>query len=141
MKTKNEWLKIARRGALIALSACCVVALSGCLHDDDDDLPSVPYLWEISWTGDDSDVSPITIPLQWGDLNEITNFQDSFGDYTVKITKDGDQIIVEIWDYVGDVFNFYAAGTIRTATTADGNYTGTSSSGNPIQGTWMVVRQ
>lgn len=116
--------------------------VAGCFHDDDDDLiPAVPYMWEISWTNDDSGVSPLTIPLQYGDLNEITSYIESFGDYTVSITRDDATVIVQIWDWTGGAFSFFAQGTITSATTADGSYTGTSSSGNAIQGTWMVVRQ
>ena len=136
--TLNTW---ARRSVMLVLGAFIVAMVTGCPWDEDDEVPAVPYQWEISWTGDDSGVSPLTIPLQYGDLNEITNYMESFGDYTVQITRDGTSVIVEVWDWTGGLFNLYATGTITSSTTANGNYTGTSSSGNAIQGTWMVVRQ
>jgi hypothetical protein len=34
---KIEWWKLAKRGAMAAIMACCVVGLTGCDTDDDDD--------------------------------------------------------------------------------------------------------
>lgn len=137
--TLTKW---TRKSILLVMGACIVVLATGCPWDDDEDnIPAVPYVWDISWTNDDSGVSPLTIPLQYGDLNEITSYMESYGDYTVSITRDGNSVTVEVWDWTGGSFSFYATGTITSATAANGNYTGTSSSGKPIQGTWMVVRQ
>lgn len=37
MKTKIEYWKVTKRGALIALSICCIAALNGCDGDGGDD--------------------------------------------------------------------------------------------------------
>ena len=135
--TLKKWV---RRSVILALGACIVVGVTSC-DDDDLDIPQI-YQWDIDWTNDTSGVNPLTIPLEWGDLNEITNYMETFGDYTVSVTVNGAQVTVEIWDWTNATpFSFFATGTITSPTTANGNYTGTDANNDAIQGTWTVIRQ
>ena len=141
---KMDAKKWTRAGVLMTLAACLVVGLSGCMHDDDDDL-IVPsgVTWEITWTNDDSGQSPLTLVVPIDDLNQIPDVQESFNGYTIEITRSGSAITIQIWDWGnGTKFGIFMTGTIATdGASASGSYTGTSENGSPLSGSWSIVKK
>ncbi|MBT8046660.1 MAG: hypothetical protein KJN67_05815 [Pontiella sp.] len=142
MKPSQKWLKVARRGMLITISACCVVALSGCLHDDDDNDLGILYFWDVVWIDnvDPADSGDVTIPLQWGDLNAITSYSDTIAGYDISVSRSGAIVTVVVND-TSSLFNITITLTINSPTDGSGTYTGTSSSGAGIGGTGTIIRQ
>ncbi len=141
MKADATWRNVARRTVVIATGLCCLALLTGCPWDEDE-LPAVPHLWDITWVDnvDPNDSGDITIPVNFDDLTMIQNYSNTFGDYTVSITVAGGAITIVITDATSP-FNITLTGIINTTTTANGTYLGTSDSGKPISGSWTIAKQ
>jgi hypothetical protein len=129
-----------RRYALVLLGICCLALCTGCPWDDDDD--AIPTVWTVDWTGDSSGINPLDIPAPIDDLTKVTSFMETYGDYTVQLDVNGGSITLQIWDWTNNTqFNFFATGTINSATSANGSYTGTDESGGAISGSWSIVKK
>lgn len=135
------WRRIIRRTAVIASGLCCLALLTGCPWDEDD-LPEVPHLWDITWVDNDpADSGSITIPVNFDDLTLIGNYSNTFGDYAVVITVNGGAINITINETTSSA-SLNLDGTITSTTTANGRYTGTDENGAPLDGgTWTIAKQ
>ncbi|WP_372807477.1 hypothetical protein [Pontiella sp.] len=133
----TAWSRFARRTAIMAAGVCCLAILTGCPWDDDDD---VPKKWTLTWTNDETDLSPLTVPVTWGDLDDLDEFETSAGGYTVMIVRDGDQVgVLIVADDPDNLFMLLADGDVINSTTAEGYYGGMDSDGDEISGTWSLV--
>lgn len=144
MKTDTPWRKFARRTAVIVSGLCCLAILTGCPWDEKnaEDLLNL-YTWGIVWIDnvDPNDSGDVTIVTDFGDLTAITSYSNTYGDYKVDITVTGGNITIVIEDITADPFIITLTGTINSANDANGTYQGTSSSNNPISGTWTIAKQ
>ena len=96
--TLKKWV---RRSVVLALGACIVAGATGCFHDDEDKLPDGWAMWVVDWTGDDSGVNPVKIPLPLTDLNAAfgQSEMEHFDPYTITVDIDNvGNITVQIWD-------------------------------------------
>jgi hypothetical protein len=128
---------LARRTSILAAGVCCLALLTGCPWDEDD---FVPTLWDITWTDnvDPADSGDITVEIDIGDLNALTTWSKTYGDYTIDITVASPNITIEINDTTS-TFKITLTGTIAgDGLSAAGSYTGTSSSGGALSGTWTI---
>ncbi len=139
MKPSNEWLNIARRGALIAISAFFVVALSGCFHDEDD---KIPKLWDISWYGTDNGEITVNVPIS--NLNNLSSYNATIDTFTIDIVVTAGTpatIDITITDSASQ-FELNMSGTIAAdGESATGTYNGLSDNGTVISGGWDIFKK
>ena len=142
MKTKTEWWKVTKRGALIALSICCVAAVTGCWPDDDDD-DHVPQqtAWRITITPDEGDPFTQDIPLPIVDLltapDDTITFED--GSTSIIFEKYGDYIYIYAEDSsTGE--EFYLDGEIYGSTSMGGYFSVYVPSEGWFYGTWHAEK-
>jgi hypothetical protein len=119
MKLKAEWWKLVKQVMVFAISALCLVGMTGCGGDDDDgDLVGTwsMYLvggemWELIVTVDgESETQSLTMPED-GDLSELEDGYYDLG-YGFTMTINGYSIVLEMSD--ADFGTLTLTGTIAS---------------------------
>jgi hypothetical protein len=128
---KIEWWKLARRGAMAAIVACCVVGLTGCGDDDGEaDSEAITYYFDWSETDGDEGEGSITITVSGTEFSgtlEVTKFTNEGGTYTYGISGDLTDTGFEGMDARGRTWTVEIDGTSITGSYYDpsGGETGT----------------
>ncbi|VGO15960.1 hypothetical protein PDESU_04549 [Pontiella desulfatans] len=129
---KIEWWKLARRGAMAAIIACCVVGLTGCDEDDGEDV-SVVGDWNIAGGDDLEAYDKITFYAD----NTLTMFTDE-GDRDGTYEISGSRIVFTFSfqdgpDPVDDLVSVTGTGTVD-GDTMSGQFVDSSGDSGDWQG-------